>query len=560
MNEHRVESATHGIAVLGLCEPFVASSPMPIAALEGASHTVRYVNPAFCTLVGKPDQELVGNAFSGAAPNGVECLALLDRVYGTGQAETHIGEERSRSHSFYWSYCVWPVRGEDRRPVGTIIQITETTPSHVKVADMNEALMISSMRQHELTESAESLNVKLQEEITAHKLAEMALSRLAAIVQSSDDAIVSKDLNGIIATWNPGAERLFGYTAREAIGQPITIIIPYDRLYEEPRILERIRHNESIDHYETVRRRKDGRLLDISLTISPILDEHGKVVGVSKIAHDITESKRAEKERLEFAAKERALVAERALRETEAELARVVRALSVGELATSIAHEVNQPLAGVITNAEAGIRWLSGKTPDVVEALESLALVVRDGNRASGVIRRIREFLKKESRQTPSLNINEVVQESVALARAELQKRRIAVNTDLSGDIPLVHGDRIQLQQVILNLIMNAAEAMTFSPDELRQLLVTSRKSTDGGVLVAVRDAGSGIKPQDVHRIFESFYTTKPEGMGMGLSISRSIIEAHSGRIWAEANHEGPGLTVQFSLPSETDPAIASSQ
>lgn len=400
----------------------------------------------------------------------------------------------------------------------------------------------------------------LQAEITEHKLAEMALSRLAAIVQSSDDAIVSKDLNGIIATWNPGAERLFGYTAQEAIGQPITIIIPYDRLYEEPRILERIRHNESIDHYETVRRHKDGSLLDISLTISPIHDEHGKVVGVSKIAHDITASKRAEQERFELAAKELALDAERALRATEAELARVVRALSVGELATSIAHEVNQPLAGVITNAEAGIRWLSGKRPDVVEALESLALVVRDGNRASGVIRRIREFLKKESRQTPFLDINAVVQESVALAQAELQKRRIAVNCDLSGDIPLVHGDRIQLQQVILNLLMNAAEAMTFSPDALRELLVTSRRSADGGVLVAVRDSGSGIKPEDRHRMFESFYTTKPEGMGMGLSISRSIIEAHGGRIWAEANHEGPGLTVQFNLPAETDPGTASSQ
>ena len=247
-------------------------------------------------------------------------------------------------------------------------------------------------------------------------------------------------------------------------------------------------------------------------------------------------------------AKERDLAADKALHEAQAELARVIRALTVGELATSIAHEVNQPLAAVVTNAEACLRWLSGNTPNLAEAQESLALIVRDGNRASEVIRGIREFLKKEDLQAEPIDINEVVQEGIALARAELLKSRIALRVELSTELPPVLGDRVQLQQVILNLIMNGRDAMASVADRPRELLVTSRKHGDDTILVAVRDSGTGANPQDLDRMFDAFFTTKPTGMGLGLSISRSIIEAHGGRIWAVCN-DGPGLTVLFSLP-----------
>jgi signal transduction histidine kinase len=272
-------------------------------------------------------------------------------------------------------------------------------------------------------------------------------------------------------------------------------------------------------------------------------------VGASKIVRDITEQKRLEEQRLELVATERALASEKALRETEAKLARVVRVLSVGELATSIAHEINQPLAGVVTNAEAGLRWLSGEPPNVQEARDSLALVVRDGNRASAVIRRIREFLRKGAQGTAPLDVNEVVQETVILARAELQKQRVAIKIQLSGDIPRVRGDRTQLQQVILNLLLNGVEAMA-SLEGTKELLVRSQISAGAGIVVAVRDSGIGISRQDMPRLFDAFFTTKPDGIGMGLSISRTIIEAHGGRIWAELN-DGPGLTVQFELPVE---------
>ena len=380
---------------------------------------------------------------------------------------------------------------------------------------------------------------------------EESRGRLAAIVASSADAIVSKDLNGVIRTWNAGAERLFGYTAEEAIGQPVVMLIPPSQDDEEPGILERIRRGEHVEHYETIRRRKNGTLVDVSLTVSPILDEHGQVLGASKIARDITDHKRAEQERRDLEERERVLAIATALRDTEEELARVARALTVGELATSIAHEVNQPLAAIVTNAEAGLRWLNAKAPEVHEAQESLELIVRDANRASEVIRRIREFLKKDSRQIAPIDIGDVVQEAVGLVRDDLLKKRIVLRIELSDGLPFVRGDRIQLQQVILNLIMNGSEALTSVADGSRELIVISQKSGTDRVLVAVRDSGAGMDPQNMDRIFDAFFTTKPTGMGMGLSISRSIIEAHGGSIWAEPN-DGSGLTVQFTLPTET--------
>jgi PAS domain S-box-containing protein len=286
----------------------------------------------------------------------------------------------------------------------------------------------------------------------------------------------------------------------------------------------------------------------VRMAAVPLRDPGGRITGALTLLQDIEEERRAEERRAELLAKERALAAERALRETEAELARVVRALSVGELASSIAHEINQPLAGVVTNAEAALRWL-GEPPNVEEARQSLALIARDGNRTSAVIRRIREFLRKEPQPSASLDLSDVIQEAVALARAELVKRNIRLRIDLPRGLPRVRGDRIQLQQVILNLVMNAAEAMD-STAGAKELLVSSETSADGLIVVAVRDSGIGVSPQQMPQMFEAFFTTKATGMGMGLSISRSIVEAHGGRIWAAPN-EGPGLTVRFALPAE---------
>jgi two-component system CheB/CheR fusion protein len=261
---------------------------------------------------------------------------------------------------------------------------------------------------------------------------------------------------------------------------------------------------------------------------------------------------RIERERLDRLKNQQALASERRLRELEADLARVMRALTVGELAASIAHEVNQPLAGVVTNAEAGLHWLGAETPNLGEAKRSLELIVRDGNRASEVIYRIREFLKKDDHDTGAFDINEAIQEAIALANGELLRSGVVLQVDLSRDLPPVRGNRVQLQQVVLNLIVNSRDAMADLSNRLRELQVTSRRSADGGVHVAVRDTGVGIEPKNLDKIFDAFFTTKPKGMGMGLAISRSIIEALGGRIWAAPNSDA-GLTVQFNLPSAAE-------
>jgi len=306
---------------------------------------------------------------------------------------------------------------------------------------------------------------------------------------------------------------------------------------------------EVLPGIEFLRKGEDGMERWTRASAVPIRDETGQITGALAMLQDIDEERWAFAHQAELLAKERALKAEKAVREAESKLARVVRAFSFGELATSIAHEVNQPLAGVVTNAAAGLRWLRGEPPNVEEARESLALVARDGNRASAVIRRIRDSLRKGTEAATWFDLNEMIQETVVLAHANLEKERVIIQTELPGDAQRVRGDRIQLQQVILNLLVNGAEAMA-KVEGARELRIQTRR-TDAGVVVAVRDRGPGINPENLTRLFDAFFTTKPDGIGMGLSISRTIVEAHGGRIWADLN-EGPGLTVQFELPADS--------
>ena len=247
--------------------------------------------------------------------------------------------------------------------------------------------------------------------------------------------------------------------------------------------------------------------------------------------------------------------AEEALRRAQAELAHVTRVMTMGELTTSIAHEINQPLAAVVTNANACLRWLAGPIPNLGEAQEALARITRDGNRASNVIGRIRALVKKGGTEQAHLNVNEVIQEVVGLIQSEIQKTGAVLRMELTADLPLVFGDRVQLQQVILNLVMNGIEAMSGVTDRPRDLLIKSVHHESDKVLVAVQDSGIGVDQDKLEEIFSAFYTTKPQGMGMGLAISRSIVENHGGRLLAVLN-DGPGVTFEFALPVESTSAI----
>jgi len=239
--------------------------------------------------------------------------------------------------------------------------------------------------------------------------------------------------------------------------------------------------------------------------------------------------------------------AEHALREAQAELAHVTRVMTMGELAASIAHEINQPLAAVVTNANACLRWLTGPIPNLDEGRAAVARIARDGNRASDVIGRIRALVKKSATEQAHLDINEVIQEVLGLIQTEIRKNEVVLRRKLAPDLPRILGDRVQLQQVILNLMMNGIEAMSAVTDRSRDLLIRSCRYESDKVLIAVQDSGTGLETESLDHLFTAFFTTKPKGMGMGLAISRSIIEAHGGKLWASPN-DGPGATFQFTL------------
>jgi C4-dicarboxylate-specific signal transduction histidine kinase len=258
---------------------------------------------------------------------------------------------------------------------------------------------------------------------------------------------------------------------------------------------------------------------------------------------DLTERKRAKAEARE---------SERRYREVQMELTHANRVATMGQLTASIAHEVNQPIAAAVTNAQSALRWLDRQPPDLEEAQQALTCIVRDGARAGDVIGRIRELVKKAPLRKDGCEINGAIREVIELTRGEAVKQGVSVRTELSGGLPLIPGDRVQLQQVVLNLIVNAVEAMSGTSEGKRELLISTGKANTEDVVVAVRDSGPGLAPASLDRLFDAFYSTKSSGLGLGLSICRSIIEAHGGRLWASANAPR-GALFQFTLPAQPE-------
>jgi PAS domain S-box-containing protein len=382
-------------------------------------------------------------------------------------------------------------------------------------------------------------------DIAERRRAEKAKATLAAIIESSDDAIVSKDLNGRIMTWNAGAERLFGYREQEVIGRPITLIIPHSHLNEETMILQRIRNGERIDHYETVRQRKDGSLVDISLTVSPLRDGFGNIVGASKIARDISQRKviegalRQSEERLRHQAQE-----------LEQQLIMSGRLVSLGEVTASMAHEFNNPLGVIMGFVEDMLSSTEPTDPDY----RALQIIDEEAKRCRQIVRDLMEYARPRSSELCSTSIADVIEKTLQLVKNRLYKQKIAIEKTIEPEIPRIEADSPQLEQVLVNLYLNAIDAMP----EGGKLSVEARMvQTDGTaqmVAITVADTGFGIAETDLPKIFQPFFTAKKRrGMGLGLPICQRIVKNHGGRIEVKSQQE-VGTTFIIYLPLESTP------
>ncbi|HUO02126.1 MAG TPA: PAS domain S-box protein [Rhizomicrobium sp.] len=486
--------------------------------------------------------------------------------------------------------------------------------------------------------------------IGTRRIEQLAANRLAAIVTSSEDAIVGKTLDGIVTDWNQAAEKIFGYRAAEILGRPIALLLPPGQEEEEGDILSRIALGERIESFETRRMRKDGGIIDVSVTISPVFDREGRIVGASKIARDITAVKRAQQLLMEreahlqsvlntvpdamividprgiiqsfsaaaetlfgYAAGEaigrnvnilmpepyhsahdgyldrykatgerriigigRVVVGRRRdgttfpmelavgevklgekrlftgfvrdlterqetqkrLQDLQAELVHMARFTALGEMASTLAHELNQPLTAVASYLNGARRLIDGGKPeDLPKARGAIDHASEQALRAGQIIRRLREFVARgESDRVPE-DLRRLVEEACALALVGAKEAGVHFTLQVQDELPQVLADKVQIQQVLVNLIRNAIEAMQQS--ETRELRVSVSRPGAGLAQISVRDTGSGISPDILPQLFQPFVTSKPHGMGVGLSISRTIAEAHGGRLWAEPGPDG---------------------
>jgi len=476
------------------------------------------------------------------------------------------------------------------------------------------------------------------------------LDRLAAIVASSDDAIIAKTLDGIVTDWNRGAEEIFGYAAAEMIGRPISCLLPPGREAEEDEILARLRRGERIEHFETQRRRKDDNIIDVSVTISPLRDDSGVLLGASKVARDITAMRRAQDQLREreahlqsvldtipdamimidpqgvihsfsatatrlfgygadevigrnisllmpspyrdqhdaylaryLATGERRIIGigrlvvgqrrdgstfpmelavgemrsgkrrfftgfirdlterqetQKRLQDLQSELIFMGRFTALGEMASTLAHELNQPLTAATSYLHGARRLLDKEDqPDLAMMRQAVEGAAAQTLRAGEIIKRLREFVARGESEQQVEDLPKLAEEAAALAMVGARETDVRISFDFDARAPQVLADKVQIQQVLLNLIRNAIEAM--QGHARRELSIASHRLDDGMVEITVADTGTGIAPEIASRLFQPFVTSKKTGMGVGLSISRTIVESHGGRIRAEARPGG---------------------
>jgi len=403
------------------------------------------------------------------------------------------------------------------------------------ISDRKRAEQVLKEHEMELSHARDLLEIKVMERTEELRRSEAYLEEAQKLSKTGSWARVSA--TGEMKYWSEECYRVLGFEPEEGLPRFETFlqhIHPDDRarVRETAENAARAKVDYEVD-YRIVH--PGGDVRDIHTIGHPVLSPSGDVVEFVGTVMDITERKQAEKER------------ER-LRQVQADLARINRATTMGELTASLAHEINQPIAAAVTDARTCLRWLAREQPDIGEARESATRMVKAVTRAADIISRLRQLFKKGAPQTNLVDVSEVIQEMVVLLRGEASSYSVSIQADLSADSPRVMADRVQLQQVLMNLMLNGIEAM-HDTESGGQLTIRSLKGEDGQLLTSVSDTGVGLPGEQAEQIFNAFFSTKAQGTGMGLSISRSIIESHGGRLWATSN-SGRGATFHFTLPA----------
>jgi PAS domain S-box-containing protein len=361
--------------------------------------------------------------------------------------------------------------------------------------------------------------------------------RWRSVFENSAIGVALSDLDGRFIAANPVFQKMLGYTEEELEQlRFLDITVEEDREASWKLVQELLRGKRRQFQIEKQYRWKNGGAMWVRNSVSMVTGSEGVPQFLMALSEDVTEQHEAKL----------------ALDKARSDLAHVARVSTLSALTASIAHEVNQPLSGIVTNASTCLRMLDANPPNLEGARETARRTIRDGNRASEVITRLRALFSKKSASFEPFDLNEAAKEVIALSGGELQRNRVIVQTDLASELPSVLGDRIQIQQVILNLIRNASDAMSAVDDRPRELLVETERDESGTVRLRVKDTGTGINPEIEEKLFDAFHTTKGDGMGIGLSVSRSIMESHQGRLWAIRN-KGHGATFLFSIPCGTN-------